>query len=215
MRYSPFFTGIALPLLLIAASPATAGPITYNIDDYSAQGVQDNTFGTVLLTGSITTDGTTGIGLTDPKIITGWTLTFTQGATSITIKSADADTGQFIQGAGLDITRTAITLSGADSRLELQDLHIVGELRLDIMVWASNLYEHIDELGVLTTPDQWVDKTPQFGPPTFAPIAEAPSVPEPASLTLVLAGVGALAGAGFVRRRRQPAPSQRVRGVWV
>jgi hypothetical protein len=101
MRYSPFLAVIAIPLLLFAASPTTAGPITYNIVDYSAQGLQNNFFGDpVLISGTITTYGTTGLGITDPKVITGWTVTFTQGLTSHTILSTDP--GAFVTLAGGD-----------------------------------------------------------------------------------------------------------------
>src|SRR5216684_3924178 len=76
MRHPTFLAAIAVTLAHLAVSPATAGTI-YDIVDYSGAGFQNG----VVLTGSITTDGTMGV-YNDSSHIEGWTLTFTSGTAS-------------------------------------------------------------------------------------------------------------------------------------
>ena len=68
--------------LLLVWSSAQALPLTYEVD-ISGLTLQQGTT-TATLTGSITTDGSVGNGLS-PGIITGWSLSMNVGATSTTL----------------------------------------------------------------------------------------------------------------------------------
>jgi hypothetical protein len=202
MRYSTYLAIIALTVTL-ASSPASADFITYTIDDYSGLGLQNNQSGQpVQVMGTITTNGTLGTYTSANEAdILSWDLIFTQGSNSSEFTGVYiAGHTPIIGGAGLDVTATSITLLDGGS------LNLVtgGEVS-DSIVWSSTNYSN--SVTGRNNPLDWSTTTTTFGAPQFSPIAEAASsiTPEPASLTLMLVGAGALAGARIVRWRRQTA----------
>jgi hypothetical protein len=197
MRWSTFLAMIALTLTVLAPSTASAGPITYTIDDYSALGIQDNNVGQpVLMSGTITTNGTIGSGITAANVILNWSITFTQGGTTTT-NNKGINSKIFILGAGLDITDTSIRLhNGAGAMLQLLD----PTASTAKTVWGADIYNN-DPLSGSPGSTNWHENTPNFGSPNFSPIAELQSVPEPATLTLL--GIGIVGMAGYAWRRKK------------
>jgi hypothetical protein len=191
MRHPPFLAAIALTLAHLAVSPATASTI-YDIVDYSGAGLQKG----VVLSGSIMTDGAIGV-YNDPGHIQGWTFTFTSGATSRTFSSTDLFAVANVNNIMVD--DASIHLGPGFSFLNFVTIRSDGSS--DVLQWAPKEYLNSTDLPSLN----WFTPTDKFAGPGGLPIALV--VPEPASLTLMLAGAGVLAGAGIVRRRRQTAPS--------
>lgn len=194
MRFSSVLATIALTLTLFAPSTARAGPITYDIVDYSALGIQNNPLGQpVTISGFITTDGTTGIGIQSADFIQSWYLTFTQGANQ-RIYSSDSDQASaFVAGAGLDVTAQTITLHG-DGELILAALDERG--LAEFTQWGDTFYNAAYPADT-KLPTSWYTQTDVFGAPTFSPIG----VPEPASLTFLAIGIAGMAGYAWRRRR--------------
>jgi hypothetical protein len=188
MRHPTFLAAIAVTLAHLAVSTATAGTI-YDIVDYSGAGLQHG----VVLTGSITTDGTIGV-YNDASHIEGWTLTFTNGTASRTFGSTDLIALATVNNVMVD--DASIHLGPGSSSLSFFVTRSDGAV--DVIGWYSNQY-----VNVTATPISlpWNTTTDQFAGPGGLSIAQ--STPEPASLTLMLTGAGVLTGAGFVRRRRQ------------
>jgi hypothetical protein len=195
MRHPAFLAAIAVTLAHLAVSPATAGTI-YDLVDYSGAGLQNG----VVLSGSITTDGTIGV-YNDASHIESWTLTFTSGGTSRTFSSTDFIALATVNNVMVD--EASIHLGPESSGLSFYMTRSDGAV--DSVGWFPNQYANITATPVNLF---WSTSTDQFAGSGGLSIAQ--STPEPTSLTLMLAGAGGLAGAGFVRRRRQTAPSQRV-----
>jgi hypothetical protein len=189
MRYPTFLAAIALTLVPLGVTPATAGTL-YNIADYSGAGLQNG----VVLSGSITTDGTIGL-YNGSSHIESWTFTVTNGATSRTFNSADLFATALVTNVLVD--NTSIRLGPGVSFLDL--VAINSGSTFDSLDWNPFVYSNFDSSAASL---DWFTGTTEFAGPAGRPIAE---VPEPASLTFMLAGAGVLATAGFVRRRRQTA----------
>jgi hypothetical protein len=201
MRCSTFLAIIALILTHFLPTTATAGSITYTVVDYSALGIQNNMFGQpVHMSGTITTDGTTGSGLLDPGIILSWNLTFTQGTTTTANIAVNGSSGlAHIFGDGLDITDTSIRLHSAGTGTGL-DLAIFPGPR-ELTEWTSGEFVYLGPDPTFST--TWDHFTSNFGSPNFSPIAEALPVGEPATVTLLAIGVVGMAGYGWRRKKQQ------------
>jgi hypothetical protein len=195
MRFSSFFAFTALSLTLFAPSAATAESITYNIVDYSALGIQNNSLGQpVTFSGTIVTDGTTGTNITDPKFIQSWSFTFTQGADTRTV-SSDAPTAHVsIGGFGVDVSESTIRLffAGGPASIDFLTDSPVNSFT----GWSTMAYGSGADSGPTTT--MWSHLTTEFGPPNHAAIAQ---VPEPARLALLGIGIAGMAGYAWRRRR--------------
>lgn len=204
MRCSTFLALIALTLTLFAHSPATAGlittPITYTIDDYSGFGIQNNGTGLpVLISGTITTDGTIGTDIKNSAVILSWSLTFTQGPNSSINRAVNGATGKAVflgTGAAIDISESSIKLHGADTGLALVVLG--ADVSTD---WTDSSY--INRPPSSDDPTAWGHITGMFGAPNFSPIAQVQTVPEPASLTLLGIGIAGMAGYAWRQRKKQ------------
>ena len=195
MRHPTFLAAIAVSLAHLAVSPATAGTI-YDIVDYSGAGLQNG----VVVTGSITTDGTIGV-YNESSHIESWSLTFTSGGTSRTFSSTDLIALATVNNVMVD--GASIHLGPGSSFLTFAVTRSDGVS--DVLGWFPNEYMNMTPTPI---PFGWATPTGEFAGPDGLSIALV--VPEPAGLTLMLAGAGVLGGTGFVRRRRQTAPSQRV-----
>jgi hypothetical protein len=181
MRYSPFLALIAVPLLLLAASPACAGPITYQLDDHP-----DFQAGYHII-GSITTDGTTGtIGTAN---VLSWDLTITDPNNLIVGSASSAASGAVTNLIRMNATDTDLTYIVNTSVAVIGGEFGPGyELVLDI------------DTGFGPTGGRlWFFKIDQ----PVVPFASV--VPEPATLTLGLVGIGGLVGTRLARRRRAAA----------
>jgi hypothetical protein len=203
MRCFTFLAIIALIFTPFLPTTATAGSITYTVVDYSALGIQNNMFGQpVHMSGTITTDGTTGSGLLDPGIILSWNLTFTQGITTTTNIAVNGISGlAHILGDGLDITDTSIRLHGAGTGTGL-DLAIFPGPR-ELTEWTSGEFVYLGPDPTFST--TWDNFTSNFGSPSFSPIAEAQPVGEPATVALLAIGVVGMIGYGWRRKKPQAA----------
>ena len=90
MRPIFFFRFFAVFLLSAAVSSAEATAITYTVNEggLQAQTCFPSCSNLGTLTGTITTDGTTGIGL-GPSIITGWNFVLNDGTNVVNLTSAN------------------------------------------------------------------------------------------------------------------------------
>lgn len=202
----------ATALLLIVGgsfSTAQAGPITYQINDYTA--VQQG----YTISGSITTDGT--IGGLNPGNITAWTWTLSEGVTVYgTTSSSDAGAGILFFGA---ITASATEITMATPGMD-QTIHLIlfNENLRDFngvsLTWrrvgashsrgfqpASDTFNGNYVNGSFSA---YSENPPGLAMPntTTWVIATANATPEPASRMLF--GLGALILCCGVHRRRQP-----------
>src|SRR5260370_39666630 len=159
---------------LLMTTPAIAGPITYNIVDCSALGIQDNPFGQpVTFTGTIVTDGTTGTNIIDPKFIQSWSFTFTQGSNTRTVSSDRPGAHVVIGGFGLEVSDTVIRLFLGGGTIDFE----TDPPNNSFTSWGPSSYgSGQNGVGVET---QWSHITGEFGG-GHAPIATV--LPEPASL---------------------------------
>jgi hypothetical protein len=190
MRFSSFLAATALALTLLAPSTGRAGPITYSIDDYP--GLQRG----LHVSGSITTDGS--IGPLQAAAITSWNYTITDaGGTVISsLTSAKGTADVFYDGPPVFIvTEKSI------------DYHVPFGVRTDIFDFAETGGD-----AVLDWRSQGAEGQPAYEATAgimmlwssvLAPgtVHEIASVPEPATLSLVLVGIGGLVGVRLAKRR--------------
>lgn len=179
---------IVLGLTQLDVTPATAS-IIYTIVDHPA--LQQNPSNqTVHISGTITTNGTISADIPPQAVITAFDITVSSGVDHATLMGGS---GQ-LTGLGIATTPTEITLPPAGGGSLL-----IGPI-FNNLLWQPDHYH-----STLNLPDlQWDTATTDFGPPLLLPIASSQAVPEPASLTLALLGLGALATVDFFRRHRQP-----------
>jgi hypothetical protein len=198
---------------------AHAGPITYDIQSYLSQ---QNGFS---LSGTITTDGT--LGSLTAADITDWTYTITMGNITVTNSLAAAGPGGTGSTGILTATPTSLTLPipTTATAAMFQNLLSLGldndpnasslQWRVAIPVPALSLAGGDTYFGVLGGPAAqiaWNENTPDntlplptAGDPFIIATVPAAAVPEPGSITLMLAGIGGLVGARLTRHRRQAA----------
>lgn len=191
---------LSLALSLCPTGVLHAGFITYDLNDYSS--LQNGW----TLSGSITTDGTIGeIGAQD---ILSWQYTISNGVTSFSASSAS---GGYTQVTHVTATPTQLLLS-APNGFTYNQLWLIGSSSDPL---ASFLLYDRDNTG--ESPEQafyrqWVRPNyswsaysqdsaglPLGGDPWVIATAQSAAVPEPASIVLVLTGIGGLAGYRLVR----------------
>ena len=116
------------------------------------------------------------------------------------ISAQDPTAFAFINGDGLDVTTSTISLHPGFASL-LEFFEMVNSQDLEDIIWEQDRYLHVNLAAAGGAPLDWYTVTPTFGDPAFSPIAEA--VPEPSSLTLL--GIGIAGMAGYRLRRRKAA----------
>jgi len=197
MKRATLAAMLSLVLSLCPTAALRAGFITYDIQSYS------NFQSGWTLNGSITTDGT--LGILAPDNITAWNFTFSNGTNVFTASSSGGAT-TIVLGSGLNATASQITLAappaGSGGITELDLLNNVGTTQL-YYARTDNISEYIGDgggnpaweevqtgSGVYLGGDPWVIAT--GGQPVASP--------EPASITLLLTGLGGLVVYRLTRR---------------
>jgi hypothetical protein len=191
-------------LALPAGVPGVVrGDLIYNFVDYPNYQNGYN------IAGSVTTDGF--IGIASPSggaaHILSFSLTVTQGGTIVQSISSSAG-GQFqTNNDGFLLTPTSILpyLSGPN-----QSGGIALRSSSGFPIYGNVGFASTNQQGTLFYTGQFTSLWDQSIPGDSNPIATVASVPEPGGLTLALAGVVAMAWAGWRRRRAatQPAVSE-------
>ena len=208
MRRLVFAT--VFPIMLIAAAhPGEAGPITYTIQNYPA----DQNGAT--LSGTITTDGVIG-NLAGTDILS-WTWTVTpSGGTPVTASSSDVDAvPAFIVGSVVasqsSITMAAPAGGTLTSNQFFLDSGIPGAV--DALGYIRDLLNGEPQntySGAIINPTEgttgfvWLTTNPAMGgtDPWVIAVAGA-SVPEPSSIMLLGLGFTGLVGRAWNRSRRK------------
>ena len=172
----------------LAAGTATAANITYAVNDYVS------TYGHV--TGTVVTDGTTGV-LGTANFLN-WTLNVQgDGASDVLTK---ANSNVFVVGASTSATATSILFdfdNASPSYLLFQKAFSSGT---SYICAASTPYPTTPcYQGASVVPQSYNDPSSQYSTPS-GNLVIAAAVPEPASWALMLGGFGLMGGA--LRRRR-------------
>jgi hypothetical protein len=182
--------GSAAAMLAVAASPANA--TVYNVNE---------TIGLGSVTGTITTDGATG--MISPTDFTAWDLVLTGDGATKTISSADSN--HAVWGGGGDITADAthvfFNFSGSDSGfLVFQDGMGSGSF-----YWCVNSTNGGCLQSESVVPQHFDDASAQFATLSGNQIIASTTVPEPGTWALMLLGFAGLGYAGFRQSRTRAA----------
>ncbi len=180
---------MALAGIALAPTEDTAATITYFIQDYPADQSGFN------LTGTITTDGTTG--LLSPSDILSWSVTIPgQGTFS------GGSSGAVLQGLEATPTQITLPLPTGDGAMSSLDLFTTGsDLVYSRSSTQSGYVSQFDHSLLWQTANPSMDNAG-----TNAWLIAA--VPEPSSLFLELIGAGIIIASAMVRKPR----TQRRRG---
>jgi hypothetical protein len=204
MRSTMKMTGLTLLALIGLGATSEAGPITYDIADYSA--LQSGWS----LSGTITTDG--NIGALSVGDITSYSFTITNGTTTLTQSSSDPNSAVVLNGTVL-ASSTAITIPAPGFR-SFSDFEIGNGIDGEDLSYGR--YNHAD--GAFYDEYQEIDysqgpasqswdavslhsNTLSLGAVDPWTIATVSAVPEPSSL--VLAGIAVIGGTVVAVRRRR------------
>ena len=166
--------------------PRAAASLTYDIISYTNTGS---------ITGTITTDGHTGvIGTGD---ITAWDITVTLSPTVLTYTNSTSRINSGGLSTGITATSTALYLNPAPAIPNELEFSIPGTANHHISWVAAQIYG--------ADFNQSSDEPNFFGmAPLTAPIATVPSaVPEPSSAILAALGAAWVAAIGSTRHRRE------------
>ena len=185
--------GLATLTLLIGG--VTAGrahaDITYSVDDYPSLQVGFATGEPVHISGSITTDGTLGTGLSASSVITSWNIIFSQGVYSDSFSGTGA-------GAAGDITTTA-------TDIYIDPAFGLASPQFNIEWGTTGTYANYDQNYGLVL--EWNTNTiSDFLPPNPLPIATVQSVPELSTFFMSTVGIGSFAGFFWWRRKSSRTP---------
>jgi hypothetical protein len=202
----PRRTLFVLLTLVLSLCPTAAlqADIIYQINDQGTT-LQNG----YMLSGTITTDGT--IGTINSANIVAFTLVISNGLN--TYNDSGTDSNVLVNGAMATATQLTLPVS-SPSGLEQFNLVGAGPQHLNLEYFRSNdgTSSQDDTYfgGAFPSSTFWNDQptVPALGGGAWVIANVAPSAtPEPASVTLMLAGIGGLAGYRLVRgRRRAPPP---------
>jgi PEP-CTERM motif len=170
---------IALFAGLISFVPMPASATTYFVNDSS---------GTMSVTGSFTTDGTTGqLGTSN---IVGWNLTITGSFPSIVLSSTDPSGFSFDDGPATTATSTAVTFNYSG---DIASDFSFRNLNNQFIEWSWS--------GVIGTfsidNNVIIENSFRTGDPIIATVA---AVPEPSTWAMMILG---FMGVGFMAYRRK------------
>jgi hypothetical protein len=183
--------GCAAAMLAVAASPANA--TVYNVNE---------TIGLGSVTGTITTDGATG--MISPSNFTAWDLQLV-GKSNVTSEITSADSNAAVWGGGADITADAthvfFNFSGSDGGfLVFQDGMGSGN-----SYWCLNSTNGGCLQSESVVPQNFGDMSAQFVTRSGNQIIASTAVPEPGTWALMLVGFAGLGYAGFRQNRMRAA----------
>lgn len=206
MKRASLVAFLSLVLSLFPTAALQAGLITYDLNNYSS--LQNGW----TLSGTITTDGT----FVDVGIVS-WQFTVSNGVTSFSASSSQG----YAQAVGVTATPTQLLLS-APNGFTYNQLILVGTPGLTSFLTYDrdntgqnpevDIYQQFD-YGTPAWQNLSTGSTglPLGGDPWVIATAEPVATPEPASMTLLLTGIGGLAGYRLVRSQLIYSPVRRQR----
>ena len=183
----------ALLSMLLVLPRMTRADIVYDIQDYPADQVTHH------ISGTITTDGTTGPYI-DRTHIVSWVVTFDG---TLTFHSTDPSsyTKGIYEIGNLDVGLTNITVgTGAFLGLLSEPASLI-----DAVEWSrSPGVEPVPYSAQYNSSTLWTNSSPSFGgtDPWVIAVAESSAVPEPSTAIVAVFGTVAFIAYGWSRHRR-------------